>query len=280
LERVSFYIPAYNAQKTIKYAIDSLLAQTYKIDEIILIDDNSSDNTLDIVKKYNFIKIIKNQYNLGLGYNRNLAIKNCQNEIVGSIDADVELHKSWLEILIKEINKKNIIMCGGKMIEKKIDNQINLWRAKYYSQNWGNKLIIDPPYLYGCNTLLKKSAWKKIDGYDEKLKTNGEDIEFIKNLRSKLNNKIVYQPEAECFHLQDDNIDSLSKRIWRYHSFAYKIKEPTFKRFLKLSVKQFNFFLKRFLKSIIKCNLTEIIISYNIFINFIKLEYKLISKKK
>lgn len=280
MERVSFYIPAYNAQKTIKYAIDSLLAQTYKIDEIILIDDNSSDNTLDIVKKYNFIKIIKNQYNLGLGYNRNLAIKNCQNEIVGSIDADVELHKSWLEILIKEINKKNIIMCGGKMIEKKIDNQINLWRAKYYSQNWGNKLIIDPPYLYGCNTLLKKSAWKKIDGYDEKLKTNGEDIEFIKNLRSKLNNKIVYQPEAECFHLQDDNIDSLSKRIWRYHSFAYKIKEPTFKRFLKLSVKQFNFFLKRFLKSIIKCNLTEIIISYNIFINFIKLEYKLISKKK
>ncbi len=164
MERVSFYIPAYNAQKTIKYAIDSLLAQTYKIDEIILIDDNSSDNTLDIVKKYNFIKIIKNQYNLGLGYNRNLAIKNCQNEIVGSIDADVELHKSWLEILIKEINKKNIIMCGGKMIEKKIDNQINLWRAKYYSQNWGNKLIIDPPYLYGCNTLLKKSAWKKIDG--------------------------------------------------------------------------------------------------------------------
>ena len=141
-------------------------------------------------------------------------------------------------------------------------------------------MIIDPPYLYGCNTLLKKSAWKKIDGYDEKLKTNGEDIEFIKNLRSKLNNKIVYQPEAECFHLQDDNIDSLSKRIWRYHSFAYKIKEPTFKRFLKLSVKQFNFFLKRFLKSIIKCNLTEIIISYNIFINFIKLEYKLISKKK
>ena len=280
MERVSFYIPAYNAQKTIKYAIDSLLAQTYKIDEIILIDDNSSDNTLDIVKKYNFIKIIKNQYNLGLGYNRNLAIKNCQNEIVGSIDADVELHKSWLEILIKEINKKNIIMCGGKMIEKKIDNQINLWRAKYYSQNWGNKLIIDPPYLYGCTTLLKKSAWKKIDGYDEKLKTNGEDIEFIKNLRSKLNNKIVYQPEAECFHLQDDNIDSLSKRIWRYHSFAYKIKEPTFKRFLKLSVKQFNFFLKRFLKSIIKCNLTEIIISYNIFINFIKLEYKLISKKK
>ena len=280
MERVSFYIPAYNAQKTIKYAIDSLLAQTYKIDEIILIDDNSSDNTLDIVKKYNFIKIIKNQYNLGLGYNRNLAIKNCQNEIVGSIDADVELHKSWLEILIKEINKKNIIMCGGKMIEKKIDNQINLWRAKYYSQNWGKKLIIDPPYLYGCNTLLKKSAWKKIDGYDEKLKTNGEDIEFIKNLRSKLNNKIVYQPEAECFHLQDDNIDSLSKRIWRYHSFAYKIKEPTFKRFLKLSVKQFNFFLKRFLKSIIKCNLTEIIISYNIFINFIKLEYKLISKKK
>ena len=71
MERVSFYIPAYNAQKTIKYAIDSLLAQTYKIDEIILIDDNSSDNTLDIVKKYNFIKIIKQFFPITTRFSNN-----------------------------------------------------------------------------------------------------------------------------------------------------------------------------------------------------------------
>ena len=54
MERISFYIPAYNAQKTISYALDSLLRQTHKIDEIIVIDDNSLDKTFDIVKKYDF----------------------------------------------------------------------------------------------------------------------------------------------------------------------------------------------------------------------------------
>ena len=142
MERISFYIPAYNAQNTISYALDSLLRQTYKIDEIIVIDDNSLDKTFDIVRKYEFVKLIKNQTNLGLGYNRNLAIKNCKNDIIGSIDADVVLDKNWLETLIGQINKDNVVMCGGNMIEKKINNKINLWRAKYYSQNWGKKFII------------------------------------------------------------------------------------------------------------------------------------------
>ena len=141
MERISFYIPAYNAQNTISYALDSLLRQTYKIDEIIVIDDNSLDKTFDIVRKYEFVKLIKNQTNLGLGYNRNLAIKNCKNDIIGSIDADVVLDKNWLETLIGQINKDNVVMCGGNMIEKKINNKINLWRAKYYSQNWGKNLF-------------------------------------------------------------------------------------------------------------------------------------------
>ena len=77
---VSFYIPAYNAEKTIEKAINSILNQTAEVKEIIIIDDNSSDSTSEIVSKYNEIKLIKNKTNRGLGYNRNLAIKNCKNE--------------------------------------------------------------------------------------------------------------------------------------------------------------------------------------------------------
>mgnify|MGYP006235437827 CR=1 FL=1 len=82
MEKISFYIPAYNAQNTINYSIDSLLRQTYKIDEIIVIDDNSTDKTFEIVKKYEKVKIIKNYSNFGLGYNRNLAIKKSINNII------------------------------------------------------------------------------------------------------------------------------------------------------------------------------------------------------
>tara|TARA_B100000214_G_C23892120_1_gene592310 strand:- start:83 stop:925 length:843 start_codon:yes stop_codon:yes gene_type:complete len=280
LERISFYIPAYNAQNTISYALDSLLRQTYKIDEIIVIDDNSLDKTFDIVRKYEFVKLIKNQTNLGLGYNRNLAIKNCKNDIIGSIDADVVLDKNWLETLIGQINKDNVVMCGGNMIEKKINNKINLWRAKYYSQNWGKKFILNPPFLYGCNTLLKKSAWKNVNGYDESLKTNGEDVDFTNRIKSHQNYQTIYQPDAKCYHLQDDDIESLTNRIWRYHSFGYKIKKPSFRKFLKLSIKQSRFFLIRFFKSLIKFDLINIKISFKVLIKFIKLEYKSLNTKK
>ena len=144
-KNISFYVPAYNAEKTIKDSITSIQNQSILPDEIILIDDCSTDKTVDIVKKeLSNIKIIINKENMGLGYNRNLAIKESKNDLVAAIDADVVLDKYWLEKLIIEIEKENVLMCGGKMNEQLLENKINVWRAKYYSQNWGEKMIIKP----------------------------------------------------------------------------------------------------------------------------------------
>lgn len=280
-KNISFYVPAYNAERTIKDSITSIQNQSILPDEIILIDDCSIDKTVKIVKsEFSNVKIIVNKQNMGLGYSRNLGIKESKNDIIAAIDADVILDKYWLEKLLHEIEKRNLSMCGGKMDEYLLDNKINLWRAKYYSQNWGNKLVFNPPFLFGCNTILIKSLWNRVNGYDEKFKTNGEDINFIQKIKSQTDSQIIYQPEAKCFHLQDDNIESLSKRVWRYHSFGYKIKDPSFKKLINLSIKQTKFFLQRFFKSLIKFDFSGIAISFKVFINFIKLEYIFLNKKK
>ena len=280
-KNISFYVPAYNAERTIKDSITSIQNQSILPDEIILIDDCSIDKTVKIVKsEFSNVKIIVNRQNMGLGYSRNLGIKESKNDIIAAIDADVILDKYWMEKLIHEIEKKNVSMCGGKMDEYLLDNKINLWRAKYYSQNWGNKLVFNPPFLFGCNTILIKSLWNRVNGYDEKFKTNGEDINFIQKIKSQTDSQIIYQPEAKCFHLQDDNIKSLSKRVWRYHSFGYKIKDPSFKKLINLSIKQTKFFFQRFFRSLIKFDFSGIAISFKVFINFIKLEYIFLNKKK
>lgn len=280
-KNISFYVPAYNAERTIKDSITSIQNQSILPDEIILIDDCSIDKTVKIVKsEFSNVKIIVNRQNMGLGYSRNLGIKESKNDIIAAIDADVILDKYWMEKLIHEIEKKNVSMCGGKMDEYLLDNKINLWRAKYYSQNWGNKLVFNPPFLFGCNTILIKSLWNRVNGYDEKFKTNGEDINFIQKIKSQTDSQIIYQPEAKCFHLQDDNIESLSKRVWRYHSFGYKIKDPSFKKLINLSIKQTKFFFQRFFRSLIKFDFSGIAISFKVFINFIKLEYIFLNKKK
>ena len=125
--KVSIYIPAFNAEKTIEYSIKSIQNQSLAFDEIIVVDDHSTDNTNEIVKNFREIKLITNLENMGLGFNRNLAIKNCKNEIVAAIDADVVLDNLWLENILKTFEKDKITMSGGKMIEKNIDNKFNLW---------------------------------------------------------------------------------------------------------------------------------------------------------
>ncbi len=271
-EKISIYIPVFNAEKTIEQSIHSIKEQSINVNEIIIIDDNSNDNTKEIIKKFSDIKIITNKSNMGLGYSRNLGMKESKNNIVGAIDADVVLDKYWLETLLKNLGKNNIVMCGGKMIER-IDSRFNSWRAKYYSQNWGDNNLENPPFLYGCNTIQLKSAWLKVNGYDEKLKTNGEDINFTNKIREQQNYKLLYSAQALCHHLQDDNLNSLSKRVWRYHSYGYKIKEPSLYRFIKLTIKQLKFFIIRLINNIIKFNFFFIYISFVVFIKFIKLEF-------
>ena len=273
LKKVSIYIPAYNAEKTIKQTINSVINQTYQFDEIIVIDDNSSDDTCKIINQFENIKLIKNKQNMGLGYNRNLGIKTSNNEIVASIDADVVLDPEWLNTIIKNFQSEDNIMCGGKMTEKLVENKFNAWRAKYYSQNWGQNDLDNPPFLFGCNTIQSKKIWEDIGGYDEKLLTNGEDIDYANKIKSISKFKLKYCSKALCEHMQNDNLDSLSRRVWRYHSFGYKIKKPSIYKTLKLSIKQLKFFFNRSFKDLLKFNLYFIYINFIILVNFIKLEH-------
>ena len=71
---VSIYVPVYNGQNTIESCINSILSQTVKPNKILVINDNSTDETAEILKKYSDkIEIINNDKNLGVSYIRNLA---------------------------------------------------------------------------------------------------------------------------------------------------------------------------------------------------------------
>tara|TARA_Y100000741_G_scaffold347166_1_gene314189 strand:- start:2543 stop:3385 length:843 start_codon:yes stop_codon:yes gene_type:complete len=278
-ENVSLVIPVYNASITIKDVIESALVQTHKFDEIIVVDDSSTDNSCDIVNKFDNVLLIKNYENKGLSKSRNIGIKKSKNNIIACIDSDVLLEKFWLEKIIKFLKSDDTVLCGGKLIEKYLANNYNNWRALRYKQNWGNSNITNPPFIFGCNFVLFKTSWEKVNGFNEELKTNGEDIDYsIKIRESGLNTK--YCHEAICYHLQNDSIISLSKIVWRYHSFGYKVKKISFLRLLKLVIKQFNFLIKRILQDLLRFRFIFIYINIVIFFNFIFFEFLRLIKKK
>lgn len=105
--KFSIIICAFNVEKYIEKAIDSIQCQTYKNYEIILINDKSTDNTLEKVKKYNNIIIINNEKNLGLGASRNIGCKKAKGEYILYLDADDTLYNNNTLEKINEIMSKS-----------------------------------------------------------------------------------------------------------------------------------------------------------------------------
>ena len=111
-------------------------------------------------------------------------------------------------------------------------------------------------------------------GYNEKLRSNGEDVDYCTRLKKLDNHKLSYNNSAKCYHLQNDDLSSLSKRVWRYHSYGYKIKKPSIYRFMKLTIKQLKFFFIRIKDNILNLDSNFFLINLFVLINFIKLELK------
>ncbi len=107
---VSIIIPAYNAECYIKQCFESIIKQTYKNFEIIVVDDCSKDNTFKILQaysdKYEFIKVYKNDVNMGVSKTRNFALSQATGDYIAFLDIDDMWENTKLEeqILLIENN--------------------------------------------------------------------------------------------------------------------------------------------------------------------------------
>ncbi len=280
---VSLYIPVYNGESTIESVLKSVIKLSPGPDEIIVVNDGSSDKTKNILEKYiNQIKIINNSSNMGLGYSRNRGVSESKNEDIASLDADVEVDSNWLKDLFEIKEKFGSAISGGKLREKYKDRSIyDHWRHVHATQNsFGEKDIenLGKP-LAGSNTLLSKSAWKKVGGYDNQYKTNGEDATFCQKLLSS-NYKISYSAKAISYHLRTDSLRSLADSSRRGYIYGAGLKKPTAMRFVQRSIRHLKGFLINSMNDLIKLRFALIYVGFMIFLNHVYKEFWGLIKKK
>jgi len=113
--RVSVVIPAYNIEKYIARAIDSVLQQTHPADEIIVIDDGSTDGTAGLIKQYGSKVRYIYQKNAGLSAARNTGIKAAQNTWIAFLDGDDEWRENYLEkqLALLQRNRQLVWSCSN-----------------------------------------------------------------------------------------------------------------------------------------------------------------------
>ena len=220
--KIALYIPCFNAEKTIGACLRAVFHQTMPADDILVVDDGSTDMTVKIAKTYP-VRIIKHAKNLGLAAARNSALKNTNAKFIASLDSDCQPGKDWLKCLAKRINSSNVAGVGGKTEEADSSSVFNDWRAVHMQQHWGDRKKINPPFLFGANTLLRRDLLLKVGSYNEKYRSNFEDVDISNRLR-KRGYTIIYEPRAVVQHLKNDDLSSLLNNFWKWN-FAYYIKE-------------------------------------------------------
>ena len=180
MQLISIIMPYYRKIDFVKRAIKSVLNQTYKKFELIIIYDDISLNDYETIKNYvgnnKKIKIIKNKKNIGAGKSRNIGIKNSKGNIITFIDSDDTWHPKKLSKQLNFLNKNHydFIFCGYKKIfkNKSIKVTTNFKCLKYKdllrSCNIGlstvmiNKKIINNKLFTNLKTHEDFAAWLKI----------------------------------------------------------------------------------------------------------------------
>jgi glycosyltransferase involved in cell wall biosynthesis len=118
---VSIMMPAYNAEKFIRAAIESVLNQTYPLWELILVNDGSTDQTENIIREFTDSRIrVFSQENSGEASARNHALTKIQGEFLAFLDADDCFHPSFLALMVSYLNQhpeKDAVYCDGNYID-------------------------------------------------------------------------------------------------------------------------------------------------------------------
>ena len=131
---ISIVIPTYNSEKTIKRALNSVLNQSYKKWEAIIIDSYSTDKTIELIKSYRCkkIKILYVSKNKGLAKARYIGIKEARGNIVAFLDSDDDWHKNKLlyHINFYKLKSAKFTCSAYNLINKKNKKKKNSSKVK------------------------------------------------------------------------------------------------------------------------------------------------------
>jgi len=216
---ISIILPLYNDEKYVTNAISSLLKQTYKDFELIIINDDSTDNSLNAVKEFQDarIKVYSHKKNLGVSICRNKGIDLSKGKYIFFTDSDCIADKNWILYGLKTFKENDCSCVEGKTFYVKKGYLPSI------SDKTPGSIDKDGEYL-GCNIAFTKDVFKKLGKYDGRYRYH-EDRElahrFLKHGKIVRNNNMIITHQ---------------KKLWTMKSFiqsgkraAYRV--PIFKKY-------------------------------------------------
>ena len=226
---VSIVVLNWNGERYLAECLESLLAQTYPNYEMIVVDNGSTDASVELLKGYlPRIKLILNKDNLGFAAGNNVAIKEAAGEFIVLFNNDAVAHSEWLERLIAgTLTPPQAGIAGGPTYF--YDHNDVIWSAGLRTDmltgiGWQLGMFqhhLEPTndidYLAGCALLVRKEVFDAIGLLDERFFFYTEDLDFC--LRAKRAGFILrLVPDAKVSHMVSKPLKQ-KPTISRYRKF-------------------------------------------------------------
>lgn len=243
--KISVIIPVKNEGENIENCLEAIFKQTIEPFEVIVVNGNSTDNTVENAKKYP-VKVFYETYNTRAGACK-IGVDNASGEFIAFTDADCIVKRDWLENLIKGFDGDIVGVGGGienageGIWKKSIAFAVGTFLGSAFSVQ--GRLYPDKRYvksISGCNSMYKKKNLSTVGNFDVNLST-AEDAEL--NNRLLKIGKLLYVPNTVVLHNHNRGLKEFAKRMRQYgygrvksRIWGVQIVPPLFFFFLILSL--------------------------------------------
>lgn len=217
MKKVSVIMGVYNVADTLKEALDSLFAQTFQDFEVIMCDDGSVDNTLEIANAYkekypDMVKIIRNKRNMGLNYTLNHCLKYVKGEYVARMDGDdiCVLDRFEKQVAFLDSHPEYAIVSSPMIL---FDEKGEFRTTKSIERPGKMDFIHKNPFCH-APVMIRTEAYRKVDGYTvDKKMLRVEDVDLWFKLYEA--GYIGYNIQEPLYKMRDDR-EATSRRKFKY----------------------------------------------------------------
>ena len=225
--KFSVVIPAYNCGDTIAKCLDSLMEQVHSSYEVVVVDDGSTDETLNICESRPDVRVIRVK-NGGPSKARNIGFKNALGEIVAFTDSDCVADPKWLKELERGFAVPEVAGVGGDQesppdetdFGKRVQEIFKLLGiVTFYIHN--SQEMGETAHNPSCNSAYRKKILEEIGGFDETL-WPGEDVDLDIRIR-RMGYRLVFNPAAVVRHYRPHTYGQFSKMMRRYGASAWHL---------------------------------------------------------
>ena len=210
---VSAYIPCYNNATTVGLTIQGIQNQTYPVDELFVVDDGSTDNSVEVVEGLG-VRVIRMGKNKGRGAVRAQAMEAARNEFVLCCDATNRLPANFLETALKWFSSEQVVGVYGRWIDRNVRTAVDRWRARHLFQQEMSHQANPRSTLCTHGAMVRKSAVSRAGNYNS-LERDRDDFDL--GIRLLAIGDVVFDPALEVESVAPNSLFQVMERYTRWN---------------------------------------------------------------